>query len=61
MAVNIAIICLLISISLTTYRVLAGPTWGDRIAAFDFLSVNIAVLIVLFALAFSISSMNGTR
>ena len=35
---------------LTLYRVLIGPTWGDRIAALDFLSTALAVLIVIVAL-----------
>lgn len=46
----VALIALLAAILLTLYRVLKGPTWGDRILAFDFLGVNIAVLIVVVAL-----------
>ena len=50
MVVNIALVCLAVAILLTVYRVLKGPTWGDRITAFDFLGVNLAVLIVVIAL-----------
>ena len=50
MVINIALVCLLLAIVLTLYRILKGPSWGDRITAFDFLGVNIAVLIVVLAL-----------
>ena len=50
MVINIALICLLLAIILTLYRILKGPSWGDRITAFDFLGVIIAVLIVVLAL-----------
>ena len=49
LAVNIALIIVAISTVIVTYRVLRGPSWGDRIMAFDFLSVNMAVLFVLLA------------
>lgn len=48
--VFIALVCLIVSFGLGTYRVLKGPTAGDRIAAFDFLAVNLALLIVVVAL-----------
>ncbi len=47
---TLALICLLLSVTLTTYRVLKGPSWGDRLTALDFLSVNLAVLIVVLAI-----------
>lgn len=50
LATTIALIALAVSIGLTLYRVLAGPTWGDRVLAFDFLGVNVAVMIVVIAL-----------
>lgn len=50
MVVDIAIACLIVSNLVALYRVLRGPSWGDRITGFDFLTVNLAVLIVLFAL-----------
>lgn len=50
MVLTIALICLVISIVLTIYRVLSGPTWGDRITALDFLTSSLAVLIVVIAL-----------
>lgn len=50
MAVDIAILCLVVASGLTIFRVLRGPSWGDRITAFDFLGVNIALLMVVLAL-----------
>ena len=50
MVLTIALICMVVAIALTLYRVLIGPTWGDRIAALDFLSTALAVLIVIVAL-----------
>lgn len=50
MVVDIAIACIALAITLTVFRVLRGPTWGDRIAAFDFLGVALAVLFVVIAL-----------
>ena len=47
MIINLALGIVTLSVLLVTYRVLRGPSWGDRIMAFDFLSVN---LVVLFAL-----------
>lgn len=47
---TVALICLVISFTLTIYRVMRGPSWGDRITAFDFLTVNLAVLIVVLAI-----------
>ena len=47
---TVAMLCLLLSMTLTTYRVVRGPSWGDRITAFDFLTVNLAVLIVVLAI-----------
>ena len=55
--VFVALICLIISFCLGTYRVIAGPTVGDRIAAFDFLAVNLALLIVVVALQTGYSSL----
>jgi len=50
MALTIALACLVLTVILTLYRVLRGPTWGDRITALDFLSTALAVLIVLVSL-----------
>ena len=50
MVLTIALICLVIAIVLTIYRVIQGPTWGDRITAMDFLTSCLAVLIVIIAL-----------
>lgn len=56
MVVNIALACLALSILLTVYRMMRGPTWGDRITALDFLGVNLAVLIVVVALRTGLSA-----
>lgn len=50
MITTVALAALAVSIGLTLYRALAGPTWGDRVLAFDFLGVNVAVTIVVIAL-----------
>lgn len=50
MVVDIAIVCLSVSLVLAVYRTLRGPTWGDRVAGFDFLGVLLAVLVVVVAL-----------
>ncbi len=47
---TVALICLVVSFTLAIYRVMRGPSWGDRITAFDFLTVNLAVLIVVLAM-----------
>ena len=52
MFIDLALIVVGLSTVLVTFRVLIGPTWGDRIMAFDFLSVNMALLFVLLALRF---------
>lgn len=50
MVIQIAIACLSTALLLAIYRVLRGPTWGDRIAAFDFLGVTLAAFVVVLAL-----------
>ena len=50
MVIDIAIISLAIAGFLGVYRIARGPTWGDRIVAFDFLGVTVAVLVVVLAL-----------
>jgi multicomponent K+:H+ antiporter subunit F/multicomponent Na+:H+ antiporter subunit F len=47
--VNLALGIVALSVLLVTYRVLRGPSWGDRIMAFDFLSVNLVILFALIA------------
>lgn len=47
---DVAVGCLLVSTLLATHRTLVGPTWGDRVTAFDFLTVNLAVLVVVMSL-----------
>lgn len=49
LAINIALAVVALSTVLVAFRVLRGPSWGDRIMAFDFLSVNMVVLFVLVA------------
>lgn len=50
MVIDIAIFSLVVAGALGIYRVVRGPTWGDRIAAFDFLGVALAALVVVLAL-----------
>ena len=50
MVIDIAIVSLAIAGFLGVYRIARGPTWGDRIVAFDFLGVTVAVLVVVLAL-----------
>lgn len=49
LALNVALFVVTLSTLCVTYRVLRGPSWGDRVMAFDFLSSNIVLLIVLLA------------
>lgn len=56
MVLDIALACLALSIILSVYRVLRGPSWGDRITGFDFLGVSLAALIVVLALRTGLTS-----
>lgn len=49
MTVSIAVACVSVAVLVGLYRVLRGPSWADRITGFDFLTVSLAVLIVLLA------------
>ena len=49
MIVPMALGIVALSVVLVNYRVLRGPSWGDRIMAFDFLSVNLVILFALIA------------
>ena len=50
MILDLALGCLVLAGVLAVYRVLRGPSWGDRITALDFLGVDLAVLIVVLAM-----------
>ncbi len=54
---TVALLCLLFAVGVAVYRVVRGPSWGDRITAFDFLGVNLAVLIVVLALRSGLESL----
>ena len=54
MILDLALACLVLAASLAVYRVLRGPSWGDRITALDFLGVDLAVIIVVLAMRTSI-------
>lgn len=56
MIVNVALGVLTLSVVLVVYRVLRGPSWGDRIMAFDFLGVNVVALIVLATVRFRVEA-----
>ncbi|WP_420595503.1 monovalent cation/H+ antiporter complex subunit F [Deinococcus sp.] len=49
MIVNLALGIVTLSVVLVIWRVLRGPSWGDRIMAFDFLNANLVLLLVLIA------------
>lgn len=49
MIINLALAIVSLSALLVSLRVLRGPSWGDRIMAFDFLSMNLVVLFALLA------------
>jgi multisubunit Na+/H+ antiporter MnhF subunit len=50
MVIDIALACLVLAIVVAVFRVLRGPSLGDRIVGLDFLGVNTALLIVAVAL-----------
>ena len=50
MVLDFALIALALAIGAALYRVLRGPSWGDRITGFDFLGVGLAALIVVLTL-----------
>ena len=50
MVSTVALVCLLVAVTVAVYRVIRGPSWGDRITGLDFLTVNLAVLIVVLAI-----------
>lgn len=50
MVIDIALACIVLAMIFAIYRVLRGPSWGDRIVALDFLGVNTALLIVIVAM-----------
>jgi multisubunit Na+/H+ antiporter MnhF subunit len=50
MVFDIAAACVVLAMAFAIYRVLRGPSLGDRIVALDFLGVNTALLIVLVAM-----------
>lgn len=49
-ALTFAITCFGLSLLLNLWRVLAGPTMGDRILAMDTMVVNMIALIVLYGI-----------
>ena len=49
-ALAFAFACVAISVLLNLYRLLAGPTRGDRILALDTMVINAIALIVLFGI-----------
>ena len=49
-AVNIALVILVISLSLSFYRLAKGPTTPDRIIAADNIATNLTGVLTLFAI-----------
>lgn len=50
MIYTIALGCLATAMILTLYRILKGPSWADRITALDFLTSNLALIVVVIVL-----------
>lgn len=50
-ALTFALSCIAVGILLNLYRLLAGPTRGDRILALDTMVINAIALIILFGIA----------
>lgn len=50
-AVNFGFACLALALAFNVWRLLRGPTIGDRIAALDTMVINAIGLIVLFGIA----------
>ncbi|MFN4287661.1 MAG: K+/H+ antiporter subunit F [Brevundimonas sp.] len=50
LAIVFAVGCVGLAIVLNVFRLLRGPTGGDRILALDTMTINIIALIVLFGL-----------
>ncbi|WP_169542508.1 K+/H+ antiporter subunit F [Sphingomonas baiyangensis] len=51
-AILYAFACLALALALNLWRLLKGPTTGDRIVALDTMVINTIALIVLFGIAF---------
>lgn len=47
-ALGFATVCAGLAVILTLFRLLRGPTRGDRILALDTLTINIIALVILF-------------
>ncbi|GHG09595.1 cation transporter [Deinococcus piscis] len=57
MIINLALAIVSLSALLVSLRVLRGPSWGDRIMAFDFLGMNLVVLFALLAVRTKLMAM----
>ncbi|MDO4263097.1 MAG: monovalent cation/H+ antiporter complex subunit F [Deinococcus sp.] len=57
MIINLALAIVSLSALLVSLRVLRGPSWGDRIMAFDFLGMNLVVLFALLAVKTGLMAM----
>ena len=49
-AISFAFACLSLAVLLNLYRLLAGPTPGDRILSLDTMVINTIALIILFGI-----------
>jgi multicomponent K+:H+ antiporter subunit F len=52
LALTFALACVSVAILLNLYRLVRGPTSGDRILAVDTLTINAIALIVVFGVAY---------
>jgi multicomponent K+:H+ antiporter subunit F len=50
-AVMFGFVCLALALALNLWRLLRGPTIGDRIAALDTMVINAIAIIVLFGIS----------
>lgn len=50
-ALGFALVCVSLAILLNLFRLVRGPTSGDRILAVDTLTINVIALIVVFGIA----------
>lgn len=50
-ALGFALVCVSLAMLLSLFRLLRGPTLGDRILSVDTLTINVIALIVVFGVA----------
>lgn len=56
LALDIAVLCLVLALAAAVIRLLRGPTLADRVVALDMISVLLVVFLVLFRMATGIEA-----